>query len=69
MNIVQSWGSPHVSQFFPELRVPETLGVGRSLQVMSERKGGEQEIGVVDRKCGLQEPVMIGFCKRYYPCT
>jgi hypothetical protein len=28
---------------------------------MSERKGGEQEIGVVDSKFGSQEPLVIGF--------
>jgi len=28
---------------------------------MSERKGGEREIGVVDRKFVLQEPLVIGF--------
>jgi hypothetical protein len=28
---------------------------------MSEGKGGEREIGVVDRKFVLQEPLVIGF--------
>jgi hypothetical protein len=30
---------------------------------MSERKGGEREIGVVDREFVSQEPLVIGFLR------